>query len=379
MVGKGVERVPASSQPSLENKDSTHPAFIAAEVAKKHAKQAERIAEQLQPSSMASAPDPAHVELRAKYARAAKEAAAAADLAEEAAAVAERAALLEDTELALYAAERALNAYETAHEAAFAVQRKGGRRQQDSSAVIAKNAAERQKNRPTSAADSPSRSSPDAEFNNNSAMGAFPSIRTPAINFAEQSRKIDSLVQGSAAVSAPSTAKQGDTFSVFLRVSPERLAVLTKGFKDEFPENLTIKGRQGVRLTSRMMASLSGLGFEITPKDGQMQAVSATDTTTWAWQVKARDSGLQTLTFTLSGMLNIEGTEVARNFFQYQQKIEVDIEFNFRDFLMQNWQWLATTLAIPFIGALWAFFRKPKDSEGKSVPSYSARLRGRRR
>jgi hypothetical protein len=207
------------------------------------------------------------------------------------------------------------------------------------------------------------------------------SSQTPAeARFSAESGKIDGLIQGSAAVSAPSTAKQGDSFPVFLRVSPEKLAVVMQTLKDEFPENQTVKGKPGVKLTPRMIATVTGFGFEIAPKDGQVQAVSDTEATTWTWQVKAVDPGIRKLAFTLSGTLTVEGKEVPRDFFYYQQDVNVDVAgFNPWAFLEQNWQWLVTTLAIPAIGALWAVFTRPKGSEGKRPKSLTEKLRERRR
>ena len=202
-------------------------------------------------------------------------------------------------------------------------------------------------------------------------------VVTPAASFVTESGKIDGLVQGSAGVSAPSNTTAGESFSVYLRVSPEKLAILLRGLQDDFPSNQTVQGKQGVKLTPRMTATVSGFGFEVSPKEGQVQAVSATEATTWPWQVKALESGVHTLTFTLAGTLTIEGKEVARNFYQYQQKVEVQVSPV--GFAEKYWQWLVTTLAIPAIGAVWAVFRKPKDSSGKRLLSLADKLRERRR
>jgi hypothetical protein len=197
-----------------------------------------------------------------------------------------------------------------------------------------------------------------------------------AANLAMESEKIDGLVRGSAAVSAPSKVRVGNSFMVHLRISPDQLAAVMRELKDEFPENQTVKGKHGIRLTPRMTASVAGFGFEIAPKDGQLQAVSGTETTTWSWEVKALESGLHTLTFTLSGLLAIEDKEVTRNFYQYQQKVEVEVSP--ANFLQQYWQWIVTTLAVPAFAALWALFRKSQDRAGQRQPSLAQKLRARR-
>jgi len=184
-------------------------------------------------------------------------------------------------------------------------------------------------------------------------------------------------VRGSAAVSAPTTVKAGDSFPVYLRVSPEKLDAVVQGLKDEFPDNKTVKGKSGVKLTPRMIATVSGFGFDVAPKEGQIQAVSAKEPTTWTWEARATQSGVLTLTFKLSGTLSIEGKEVPREFFQYQQRVQVEVSP--MGFVEQYWQWLMTTLAIPAFGAVWAIFRRPKDSTGRRQASLADKLRERRR
>lgn len=208
-------------------------------------------------------------------------------------------------------------------------------------------------------------------------LGQEPRLQpTPAERFAAESEKIDGLVTGSAAVSAPATAKTGHQFTVYLRVSPDKLDELLKGLKDEFPENETLRGKAGIKLSPRMSASVSGFGFSVFPPEAQAQAVSATEVTTWQWQVKPLESGQLTLTFTLAGALSVEGKDVTRNFYQYRQKVEVAVSP--LSFMQQYWQWLASSLVLPAGAALWAALRKPKDAAGKRQPSVVERLRERR-
>jgi hypothetical protein len=206
---------------------------------------------------------------------------------------------------------------------------------------------------------------------------APPSALTPAALFAMESGKIDQLVTGSAAVSAPGKSKVGEVFSVYLRVSPEKLEALEKGLGEDFPGNTTVTGKPRVKLTPRMTAEVSGFGFEIAPKETQTQGVSLTEATTWPWQVKATEPGKLTLTFTLSGTLTMEGKEVPRTFYEYRQT--VDVAVSPIGFFEKNWQLLATSLLIPAGGGLWAFFRRKHDAAGPSRPSVFQRIKERRK
>jgi hypothetical protein len=201
-----------------------------------------------------------------------------------------------------------------------------------------------------------------------------PAAADPDATLARDSAQIDALVQGSAAVSAPDKGSVGNSFIVYLRVSPDKLATVLAQLKADHPEDAVQKG-QGIRLTPRMTATASGEGFDVWPKEGQVQAVSSTQTTEWQWQVTPTTSGVHTLSVTLTGSLIVQGQDTPRTFLAANQPIEVPISI--ANFFQQNWQWLVSTLAVPAIGALWAVFRK-RTQEGAVEPAVRRGGRTRR-
>lgn len=190
-----------------------------------------------------------------------------------------------------------------------------------------------------------------------------------------ESAKIDALVAGSAAVSAPVSAKKGKPFRALLRTKRSELAPLIESLKKEVPENEVQIGKVNVKMTPRMTATLVGYGFDISPKEGVAQAVSDTDETTWEWMVTPTDSGLLSLRFVLEGTLRVEDMEIPRQFYAYTQNVNVSV--GILGFIQEYWQWLATTLAIPTIAAVWALLlRKPKDANAVRRPSIVDKIRG---
>lgn len=131
-----------------------------------------------------------------------------------------------------------------------------------------------------------------------------------------------------------------------------------------------------MKLTPRMSASVSGFGFEILPQAVQVQAVSGTGDTTWSWQVKGIESGEHTLTFRLAGTLIVEGKEIGRDFYQYQQKVNVSVGPG--GFLKDNWQWPASTIALSAIGVAWGLLRSRKFPAPPPERSVADRICGRR-
>jgi hypothetical protein len=181
------------------------------------------------------------------------------------------------------------------------------------------------------------------------------------------SEQIDALVKGSAAVSVPATVKQQDVFTVHLRVSPEGTGTLTAALKNDFPENETVIGKSDVRLTSTMQARVSGIGFEVDPKEPVDQLVSVSEPTDWSWQVTAKNAGRLSLDFELLGFVDTGGDKPKqRTFFSYRQP--VDVEVSPKAFVTSNWQWLASTLVIPLALAAWGAFKKRREP-GRPVVS----------
>jgi len=133
------------------------------------------------------------------------------------------------------------------------------------------------------------------------------------------------------------------------------LPAVLQSLREEFPENPTVKGKEGVKLTPRMEASLFGLGAEFSPASTQAQVVSMTEPTTWLWQVKAAQHGELSLIVTLVGEVTVDGVNGPRTFYSYRQKVDVavapaapvDYKVATASFIENNWKWLATTLVLP--------------------------------
>lgn len=191
-------------------------------------------------------------------------------------------------------------------------------------------------------------------------------------------RQIDGLVRGSVAVSAPASADAGDSFTVLLRVRPGDLAPLIRSLETTHPENQTVKGDANVVLSSVMTASLAGAGFEVVAQGEPTQAVNAQGLTEWRWDVKAVESGLRTLNFSLSGAVLVDGKATPRNFYHYSKQVQVAV--GLMGFVEAHWEWFAGAIILPAVSALWTAWHARKDKRGGGSPaSVMDRVRQRRR
>lgn len=131
-------------------------------------------------------------------------------------------------------------------------------------------------------------------------------------------------------------------------------------------------GGQRVEVSDRMDAHLTGSGFEIipvTPEESQL--VSTMRVTTWKWQVKAVDYGVQTLHLSLNARIVVDSKETATSVKTFERKILVQVTSDAGRwaFIVRYWTYLATLLTaiiIPLIVFLWRRFTKANADKGAS-------------
>ena len=185
---------------------------------------------------------------------------------------------------------------------------------------------------------------------------------------------LNSLPIGSAAVSAPVKAEVGESFIVYLRVSPSDVPTLKKSLEHDLPENVVGDTKSGVKFSEYMIAHLRGSGFSVQPLTEEIQAVSLTGPTTWQWEVTSGMFGTRTLSFTLSCYLLVNNNEKPHECYSYHLKMKVAVKP--WPFLRQYWQWIVTTILLPLVGWSWAFYKQSKTPE-KAQPNLANKVRER--
>jgi len=150
------------------------------------------------------------------------------------------------------------------------------------------------------------------------------------------------LVDGTAVVTVPVEAKQYEGFSVTLFVTPR---ALQHGSTDE----QTV----AVGIAPRMRAELLGADFDVDEKGPREQAMSRTQTTAWRWKVKSDWPGDRMLRVRVDAMTTVAGHETPRMFDVVEHTVKVKI--NPVEFVVRNWQWVFSALALPLVGFV---FRK---------------------
>ncbi len=178
---------------------------------------------------------------------------------------------------------------------------------------------------------------------------------------AANDRALKYLHDANIAFSTPQKINRDETADVVLVLSrKESIAAL----KDAIGADVT-GGREGaaIQTASRMEAKLSGLGFDITPATGIVQAVGTQDRVMWTWQVHPKATGPQTLTLTLTAKLDNHG--VADKTLQaFTRRIDVEVTPTqvVGDFVGRSWQWLWGAILVPLAAAGRAWYTSRKRS-----------------
>ena len=179
---------------------------------------------------------------------------------------------------------------------------------------------------------------------------------------AANDRALKYLHQANIAFSTPQKINRDETADVVLVLSRKESIAALKGAIGADVNG----GREGavIQTASRMEAKLTGLGFDITPPTGVVQAVGTQDRVMWTWQVRPKATGPQTLTLTLTAKLDKHG--VADKTLQaFTRKIDVEVTPTqvVGDFVGRSWQWLWGAILVPLAaaGRAWYSSRKRKD------------------
>lgn len=165
--------------------------------------------------------------------------------------------------------------------------------------------------------------------------------------------------EGRILYSIPDSMTVGKTFEVFARISHSRDTVT-------ITENVTGEVRTSVIPVSEVMeVELVDPGpegdknFSITKNNDGRQMIEEGETyTEWRWDVTPVKSGNKTLKIVVSV---IRGSERKQTVYVDEVVVNANIKHETKNFFEKYWQWLTTTIVIPFI--VWLYKRRKKEKE----------------
>lgn len=164
--------------------------------------------------------------------------------------------------------------------------------------------------------------------------------------------------EGRILYSIPDSMTVGKTFEVFARISHSRDTVT-------ITENITGAVRTNVIPVSEVMeVELVDPGpegdknFAITKNNDGRQIIEEGETyTEWRWDVTPTKSGSKTLKIVVSV---IRGSERKQTVYVDEVVVKSNPKLATENFFEKYWQWLTTTIVIPFI--VWLYKRRKKEN-----------------
>jgi hypothetical protein len=169
-----------------------------------------------------------------------------------------------------------------------------------------------------------------------------------------QLQQIDSLLQqqiiGRIAYNTPESMNLGQTVTIELLLNPSLSA-------EQLGSQLTENGRvntAALEITPQMKAVLLSPqeeAFTIQSMHEEIQLISASETTKWAWFVTAKQSGTQRLVLVIYRLVKYEGQDYWREVETYRADIKITVPFA-RWIQSIDWKWLTSImvalLSLPF-------------------------------
>jgi hypothetical protein len=114
-----------------------------------------------------------------------------------------------------------------------------------------------------------------------------------------------------------------------------------------------------IKVSDVMIASLTGLDFDIERTSDARQPVLSTGVTMWGWSVEPTESGTQSLHLTLTALLDVDGKEETFTVKTFDRTWTVVVPWPDRvtGFAGENWQWLWTAIFLPLAAVVWRRLR----------------------
>ncbi|MGP8329704.1 MAG: hypothetical protein ACT6FF_05255 [Methanosarcinaceae archaeon] len=164
--------------------------------------------------------------------------------------------------------------------------------------------------------------------------------------------------QGNIVFNVPDTMQLKETRSIQLLLSSTKTV---QELEKAIESSGSLRHRK-IKISKVMVANLKGTGFKVETITEPVQIVNLQGTTQWRWQVTALQPGARELFLTISAIVNINGQDRPHTIHSHAEIILIHVSWNqmISGFVSHNWQWLWTTILVPFAGWFLELRRKRK-------------------
>ena len=188
---------------------------------------------------------------------------------------------------------------------------------------------------------------------------------------------LDDITNESVGIMAYSTPEQmvvGKSYTIKLRISKEKNKIqLVSGDRNIPINDINTDSKvviESVRVEPIMSANLISEDgkFIITPSSTEIQNIEDKGYTEWGWRITPLKSGQNFLKLVVKVRIINENGDFYKDITVFDKNIDVksNVVFSIKTWLSNYWQWLITTIIIPFI--VW-FYKKKSEEKKKRKKS----------
>jgi hypothetical protein len=174
------------------------------------------------------------------------------------------------------------------------------------------------------------------------------------------------LTKGQIAFDVPPNMKEGKPEKAEVRIAQGVQETVTKTIKAELRATAQV---EQIDVAPYMIVKLKSdpKAFDINPLTEEKQLLIPGSYTPWAWNIMPLQSGTQSLFLSVGTRFKLpERGEETKFQPLYTRSITVQVDriYEGKEFVHNNWQWLAGTLVIPLAGFIWHHWkRKPRQTQ----------------
>lgn len=180
---------------------------------------------------------------------------------------------------------------------------------------------------------------------------------------------VGKIGEGIIAYSVPNEMIVGKYYSVKLRISKDTdKSKLILGDREIPINDVSVSSKitiESIRVESVMSAQLISeeVSFKIEPKSTEFQNIEDNGYTEWQWRITPLKGGSNFLKLLVKVRVKNENEEFYKDIIVFDKNVDVKSNalFSFKTWLSNYWQWIISTIIIPFI----VWFYKKKSEEKK--------------
>lgn len=152
----------------------------------------------------------------------------------------------------------------------------------------------------------------------------------------------------------PDSANINDSIKAQLLIDPKKEA---EGLKGQLTKKGTVTANE-IKVSKVVKAAIIAPEFIVTNITEEEQILSDTEPTEWLWSLEPKKAGSHDINLTVTAIITSNGRESKHHIKTFEKTVTVEITTQqvILSWIQKYWQWLISTLLLPF--GIWLYKKK---------------------